>query len=67
MLVAVQVDSIEARCNAEIQQARAVSVRMYDASHAQEVTSSPLFRGSLPPAEKIKVGMILHMLFAPFA
>lgn len=51
----LQVDGIEARCNQEIQHARAVRVQTYDAAHADEVASSPLFRGSLPPAEKIKV------------
>ena len=51
----MQVINIEARCNAEIQQARAVRVRMYDAAHADEAAASPLFRGKLPPADKIKV------------
>ena len=50
-----QVSSIEARCNAEIQQARAVRVRVYDAAHVGEVTASPLFRGRLPPASKVQV------------
>jgi hypothetical protein len=49
------VSSIEARCNAEIQQARAVRVRVYDAADAGEVAASPLFRGTLPPADKIQV------------
>lgn len=56
-LTAEQVGSIEARCNKEIQHARAVRVHTYDATHADEVASSPLFRGSLPPADKIKDGL----------
>lgn len=54
----LQVDGIEARCNQEIQHARAVRVQMYDAAHADEVMACPLFRGSLPPAHKIKVNAV---------
>lgn len=53
--LSLQISGIEARCNEEIQKARAVRTRVLDASRAGEVTSSPLFRGSLPPADKIKV------------
>lgn len=53
--LSLQISGIEARCNEEIRKARAVRTRVLDASRAGEVTSSPLFRGSLPPAERIKV------------
>ena len=55
--------SIEARCNAEIQQARAVRVRVHDAADAGEVAASPLFRGTLPPAHKIQVRVSIVITF----
>ena len=56
-LSAEEVTAIEARCNEEIRAARAVHACVLPASRAAELTASPLFRGKLPPAGKVQVGM----------
>ena len=54
-----QLREIERRCNAEIRAARAVRTLVLDPKNPTDalraVLSSPHFRGTLPPADKLKV------------
>lgn len=46
--------AVEQRCNAVIRGAHAVSQIVLDGSNRDWVATSPIFRGNLPPPEKIK-------------
>eukprot|EP00208_Stichococcus_sp_RCC1054_P007052 CAMPEP_0206136896 /NCGR_PEP_ID=MMETSP1473-20131121/2109_1 /ASSEMBLY_ACC=CAM_ASM_001109 /TAXON_ID=1461547 /ORGANISM="Stichococcus sp, Strain RCC1054" /LENGTH=451 /DNA_ID=CAMNT_0053529733 /DNA_START=163 /DNA_END=1518 /DNA_ORIENTATION=+ len=56
-LSSAQVQAIQDRCNDEIRAARAVTSTVVNPTEAEQVAASPLFRGTLPPLDKIQDGL----------